>query len=143
MRSRPPLTKPISGIASGIAGCCARAAEQRDELAPFHSITSSALASDVGETVRPSAHAVFIFNTTWNFVGCSTGRLEGAGKKLAMFDAPKQCSSRDRMRSSKYWKYAVIASTTSAPGSRDQFLRTASGPAPERRISIQLHLSLR
>lgn len=33
-----------------------------------------------------------------------------------------------------------IASTASAPGSRNRFLRTASGPAPERRIPIQLHL---
>src|SRR5262249_23896324 len=44
------------------------------------------------------------------------------------------------MRSSKYRKYAFIASTASAPGSRNRFLRTASGPAPERRIPIQLHL---
>src|SRR5262249_26773956 len=35
-----------------------RAAEQRDELAPFHSITSSARASSVGGTVRPSSLAV-------------------------------------------------------------------------------------
>jgi hypothetical protein len=33
------------------SGC--RAAEQRDELAPLHSITSSAMASSVGGTVRP------------------------------------------------------------------------------------------
>ena len=48
---------------TGIAGCCAprrerprsrRTAEQRDELAPLHSITSSATASSVGGTVRPS-----------------------------------------------------------------------------------------
>ena len=35
-----------------------RAAEQRDELAPLHSITSSARASSVGGTVRPSILAV-------------------------------------------------------------------------------------
>ena len=35
-----------------------RAAEQRDERAPFHSITSSAVASSVGGTVRPSILAV-------------------------------------------------------------------------------------
>ena len=55
-----PLSNPITGI----AGCCAyaasgharcRAAEQRDELAPLHSITSSARASSVGGMVRPSA----------------------------------------------------------------------------------------
>jgi hypothetical protein len=51
--SRYPIT--------GIAGCCARrewphdrrAAEQRDELAPFHSITSSARPSGVVGTLRP------------------------------------------------------------------------------------------
>src|SRR5262249_12077623 len=36
-----------------------RAAEQRDELAAFHSITSSARASSVGGPVRPSVLAVF------------------------------------------------------------------------------------
>ena len=35
-----------------------RAAEKRDELAPPHSITSSARASSVGGTSRPSALAV-------------------------------------------------------------------------------------
>src|SRR5262249_62245571 len=35
-----------------------RAAEQRDELAALHSITSSARASSVGGTSRPSALAV-------------------------------------------------------------------------------------
>ena len=54
-----------------------RAAEHGDERATLHSITSSALASNVGDIVRPSAWAVFVFNTTWNFVGCSTGRMAG------------------------------------------------------------------
>ena len=52
---------------TGIAGCCARAASghaaaappsKRDELAPPHSITSSARASSVGGTSRPSILAV-------------------------------------------------------------------------------------
>jgi hypothetical protein len=38
--------------------CGRRAAEQRDELAPPHSITSSARASSVAGTSRPSALAV-------------------------------------------------------------------------------------
>src|SRR5262245_38263117 len=41
-----------------------RAAEQRDELASPHSITSSARASSVGGTVRPSAFAVFRLMTS-------------------------------------------------------------------------------
>ena len=43
----------------------------------LYSITSSAWASNVGETVRPSDFAVFILMTTWNLVGCSTGKLAG------------------------------------------------------------------
>src|SRR5262249_41575814 len=54
-----------------------RAAEQRDELAPLHSITSSARASSVGGTSRPSALAVIRLMTRSNFVGCSTGRPPG------------------------------------------------------------------
>ena len=53
-------------IRRGRATCCAfaangqrrRAAKPRNELAPLHSITSSARASNVGGTVRPSAFAV-------------------------------------------------------------------------------------
>src|SRR5262245_13468510 len=58
-----------------------RAAEQRYELAPFelsaHSITSSARASSVGGTSRPSAFAVLRLTTSSNFVGCSTGSSAG------------------------------------------------------------------
>src|SRR5262245_36437820 len=53
------------------------AAQQRDEGAPLHSITSSARASSVGGTVRPSACAVIKFTTSSNFVGCSTGISAG------------------------------------------------------------------
>ena len=53
------------------------AAEQRDELAPLHSITSSARASSVGGTVRPSALAVCRLMTNSNLVDCKTGRSAG------------------------------------------------------------------
>src|SRR5262245_18348474 len=43
-----------------------RATEERDELAPFHSMTSSARASSVGDTVRPSALAVLRLITSSN-----------------------------------------------------------------------------
>ena len=53
------------------------AAEQRDELAPSHSITSSARASSVGGTSRPSALAVLRLRTSSIFTACSTGRSAG------------------------------------------------------------------
>src|SRR5262249_21759415 len=55
-----------------------RTAEQRDELAPpSHSITSSARASSVGGTSRPSALAVLRFTTISYFTGNCTGRSPG------------------------------------------------------------------
>ena len=48
---------------------CRRAAEQRDELAPPHSITSSARASSEGGISRPSALAVLRLMTSSYFVG--------------------------------------------------------------------------
>ena len=54
-----------------------RAAEQRDEVAPFHSITSSASANNLSGIVRPSALAVFRLMTSSNLVGCITGRSIG------------------------------------------------------------------
>ena len=54
-----------------------RAAEQRDELAALHSITSSARASSVGGISRPSAFAVFRLITSSNLVDCRTGRSAG------------------------------------------------------------------
>src|SRR5262245_17838284 len=53
------------------------AANERDERAPVHSITSSARESNVGGTSRPSAFAVVRFTTRSNLVGCSTGRSPG------------------------------------------------------------------
>ena len=54
-----------------------RAAEQRDELAALHSITSSARASSVGGTSRPSALAVLRLITSSYLVGACTGRSAG------------------------------------------------------------------
>src|SRR5262245_22326165 len=54
-----------------------RAAKQRDELAALHSISSSARASSVGGTSRPSARAVFRLITVSYLVGCCTGRSAG------------------------------------------------------------------
>src|SRR5262245_30097660 len=60
---------------------CCRAAEQRDEVATFHlrdhSITSSARASTVGGTSRPSALAVVRLMTSSSLVGCKTGKSAG------------------------------------------------------------------
>src|SRR5262249_11223156 len=54
-----------------------RAAEQRYELAPSHSITSSAMESSVGGTVRPSVLAVLRLITSSYLVGACTGRSPG------------------------------------------------------------------
>src|SRR5262249_15388496 len=54
-----------------------RAADQRDELAPLHSITSSASCWRCSGTSRPSALAVCRLMTNSNLVACTTGRLAG------------------------------------------------------------------
>ena len=54
-----------------------RARKSRDELAPSHSITSSARASSFAGTSRPSALAVLRLITISNFVGCITGSSLG------------------------------------------------------------------
>jgi hypothetical protein len=54
-----------------------RAAEQRDEFAAVHSITSSAICWRCTGTSRPSALAVLRLIRNSNLVGCSTGRSPG------------------------------------------------------------------
>src|SRR5262249_55531748 len=54
-----------------------RAAEQRDELAPPHSITSSAMASNDAGTVRESILAVWALITSSNLVDRPTGSSGG------------------------------------------------------------------
>src|SRR5262249_25456939 len=51
-----------------------RCADKRDELAPLHSITSSARPSNGRGIVRPSAFAIFRLTAISIFVACSTGR---------------------------------------------------------------------
>ena len=54
-----------------------RAAQQRDDVAAVHSITSSARARSVGGTSRPSALAVLRLITSSYFVGACTGKSAG------------------------------------------------------------------
>src|SRR5262245_31061200 len=54
-----------------------RAAEQRDELAALHSITSSAATSSLSGTVRPSILAVEALMTSSNLLDCTTGKSAG------------------------------------------------------------------
>src|SRR5262245_38453034 len=54
-----------------------RAADERDELAALHSITSLAVICMIIGTVRPRAFAVLRLMTRSNFVGCTTGRSPG------------------------------------------------------------------
>src|SRR5262249_58861212 len=54
-----------------------RAAEQRDEVAPLHSITSSARARNIGGTSTGRALAVLRLITSSNVVGWRTGRSAG------------------------------------------------------------------
>src|SRR5215217_3870027 len=57
--------------------------ENQDELAAPHSITSSARASTLGGTSRPSALAVLRLIASSYFVGVCTGRFDG-GSPLRM-----------------------------------------------------------
>src|SRR5262249_29537871 len=54
-----------------------RAAEQRDELAAVHSITSSARSNVAVGTSRSSAFAVLRLRMNWNFAARSIGRSTG------------------------------------------------------------------
>src|SRR5580704_3872295 len=57
-----------------LSGGCCRAANEPNEIPPPHSINSSASASSVGGTIRPSAFAVLRLITNSNLVGCITGK---------------------------------------------------------------------
>ena len=75
-----------------------RAAEQRDELAASHSITSSARPSNGNGTAMPSALAAFRFKNISTFVLCWTGsspgffRLSKCGRRRCLPDGKCQRS---------------------------------------------------
>jgi len=56
---------------------CGRVAEQRNEVAARHSITSSARTSSGGGTSSPSALAALRLISSSNFVGCWIGKSAG------------------------------------------------------------------
>ena len=66
------------------------AADERDELAPFHSITSSARASSVDGTSRPIARAVLRLTTNSCLVGNCAGSSPGFAplRMRSTYDAP-------------------------------------------------------
>src|SRR6185369_11707569 len=70
-------------------------AEQRDELAPLHSITSSARASSVGGISRPSVLAVLRLTTVSYLVGACTGRSAGFSplRMRSTYPAARRCGS--------------------------------------------------
>src|SRR5262249_25360201 len=72
-----------------------RTAEKREELAPPHSITSSARCRNASGMVRPSTFAVVRLMTRSNLVGCSTGMSAGLVPRniLSMYSAPRRNKS--------------------------------------------------
>src|SRR3954468_4222951 len=80
-----------------------RAAEQRDELAPPHSITSSACASSAAGRSRPKIFAVRKLSTSVNRVGCSIGK--SAGFAPLRIRSTKKAARRER--SSTRAAYAI------------------------------------
>src|SRR6516225_1204277 len=61
----------------GLARRVSRYVGREQPASHHHSMTSSARARIEGGTVKPSALAVFRFTTSWNVVGCCTGRSAG------------------------------------------------------------------
>src|SRR5262249_52021333 len=72
-----------------------RAAEQRDELAAFHSITSSARRMNDSGIASPMVFAVLRLMLRSNLIGCSTGSSAGLvpRKILSTYEAPRRNKS--------------------------------------------------
>src|SRR5262249_39216026 len=76
-KTNPDLFVPLALLCACRERPRRRAAEQRDERAPFHSITSSASCCSCNGTSRPTALAVLMLTTSSNLVGACTGRSAG------------------------------------------------------------------
>src|SRR5262249_22122992 len=72
--------------------CCRRAADERDELAASHSITSSARCRNGSGIVRPSVFAVLRLTTSSNLADSWTGRSAGLAplRIRSTYDAARQ-----------------------------------------------------
>src|SRR5713226_4172238 len=89
-----------------------RCTEKRDELAPLHSITSSARASRVGGTARPRAMAVLRLIASSYLVGACTGRSPGFAplRMRSTYDADglrRRPRRRDRQPNDCCWHGAA------------------------------------
>src|SRR5262245_16918875 len=83
--------------------CDCRTTEQPDELAPLHSITSSAVASSLSGICNPSALAATRLITRSNLVGCSTGISAGFAPRSTL----STNSAARRNRSGKFGPYDI------------------------------------
>ena len=72
-----PISASTAAARAPRAATCRRAAEQRDELAALHSITSSAATSSLSGIVRPIVFAACRLMTSSNLVDCATGKSAG------------------------------------------------------------------
>src|SRR5262249_11883624 len=80
-----------------------RAANQRDERASVHSITSSARRRKASGIFSPSTLAVVRLTTRSNLVGCSTGRSAGFAPRRIL----STYSAARRKRSGKFGPYDI------------------------------------
>src|SRR5262249_5708618 len=75
----PPRTGTVPGLqrSTSLRSVLRCARDTRCTVAPFHSITSWAVAMSLSGTSSPSAFAVLRLMTNSNLVGCWTGRSPG------------------------------------------------------------------
>jgi hypothetical protein len=95
------------------------AQQNRQQVAPSHSITWSARARSDGGTVRPSAFAVFRLMTSSNLVGCCTGRSAG-------FSPSAFCRRMGPRRRHHRWERLAHAKSMQAESSRSKRFRPPS-----------------